>query len=163
MNAIRTLTSTQSGVRRLLLSFSTALLLIAGLLAMHTLTGTLTIGHADTEPAVAVEHAAVAQPAMNSSTAHAERSILAPSSTAPDSPPAHCAGCGDPAGAPDHSMLMMACVLALLAAVIVLLAPMLLSRLGATLALTRLHARAVPATAPHPRPPSLIVLSISRT
>lgn len=60
-------------------------------------------------------------------------------------------------------MLMMACVLALLAATIVLLAPALLARLGTVLALLRLHGRNVLTALPHPRPPSLIVLSISRT
>lgn len=48
MNHIRTLVHAPSGLHRLLLTFATALLLIAGLLAMHTLTGTLTSGHADT-------------------------------------------------------------------------------------------------------------------
>ena len=57
----------------------------------------------------------------------------------------------------------MACVLALLAATIVLLAPALLARLGTALALLRLHGRNVLTALPHPRPPSLIVLSISRT
>ena len=60
-------------------------------------------------------------------------------------------------------MLTMVCALALLAAAIVLLAPVLLARLGVALALLRLHGRIVLAALPHPRPPSLLVLSISRT
>ena len=76
----------------------------------------------------------------------------------------HCAGdCGGSGGVPDHSMLTMVCALALLAAAIVLLAPVLLARLGVALALLRLHGRIVLAALPHPRPPSLLVLSISRT
>ncbi len=48
MNHIRALVHARSGLHRLLLTFTTALLLIAGLLAMHTLTGTLLGGHSDT-------------------------------------------------------------------------------------------------------------------
>ena len=48
VNHIRALVRARSGPHRLLLTFTTALLLIAGLLAMHTLTGTLLGEHADT-------------------------------------------------------------------------------------------------------------------
>ena len=163
MNHIRALVHAPSGLHRLLLTFATAFLLIAGLLAMHTLTGTLTLGHTDT-PAAASE-------GTGHGTESAMASAIAPAAVlgadpgmVTDASADHCPGdCGDAGGMPDHSMLMMACVLALLAAVIVLLAPVLLARLGAALALLRLHGRNVLAALPHPRPPSLIVLSISRT
>ncbi|QPE05484.1 hypothetical protein IT882_05520 [Microbacterium schleiferi] len=60
-------------------------------------------------------------------------------------------------------MLTVACALALLSVLVLLLAPMLLGRVGAALSLLRLHGHSVLAALPHPRPPSLIVLSISRT
>jgi len=64
---------------------------------------------------------------------------------------------------PDHSMLMMVCVLALLAAVIVLLAPTFRALLTYAVDRSRSHTRPLLAGLPHPRPPSLLVLSISRT
>lgn len=159
MNHIRTLVHAPSGLRRLLLTFATALLLIAGLLAMHTLTS----GHADT-PAAASE-AAHAAPDSDLGGTVATGSMLENTiGTGTEASGGHCEGdCDSSGGMPDHSMLMMACVLALLAATIVLLAPALLARLGTVLALLRLHGRNVLTALPHPRPPSLIVLSISRT
>ncbi|MCM3655990.1 DUF6153 family protein [Agromyces mediolanus] len=163
MNHIRTLVHAPSGLHRLLLTFATALLLIAGLLAMHTLTGTLTSGHADT-PAAASE-AAHAAPDSDLGGTVATGSMLENTiGTGTEASGGHCEGdCDSSGGMPDHSMLMMACLLALLAATIVLLAPALLARLGTVLALLRLHGRNVLTALPHPRPPSLIVLSISRT
>ena len=136
---------------------------VLGLLAMHTLTGTLTSGHADT-PAAASE-AAHAAPDSDLGGTVATGSMLENTiGTGPEASGGHCEGdCDSSGGMPDHSMLMMACVLALLAATIVLLAPALLARLGTALALLRLHGRNVLTALPHPRPPSLIVLSISRT
>lgn len=60
-------------------------------------------------------------------------------------------------------MLMMVCVLALLAAVIVLLAPTSRALLTYAVARSRSHTRTLLVGLPHPRPPSLLVLSISRT
>ncbi|PZU46114.1 MAG: hypothetical protein DI566_08100 [Microbacterium sp.] len=159
MNHIRALVHARSGLHRLLLTFTTALLLIAGLLAMHTLTGTLSGGHADTT-ATAFESAHV--------DVGTDVSAVTATETTPgmksEAAVGHCAGdCGGSGGVPDHSMLTMVCALALLAAAIVLLAPVLLARLGVALALLRLHGRSVLAALPHPRPPSLLVLSISRT
>ncbi|MGV9194396.1 DUF6153 family protein [Microbacterium sp. MC2] len=159
MNHIRTLVHSPSALHRLLLTFATALLLIAGLLAMHTLTS----GHAET--LAAASEAAHAAPASDLDGTVATGSMLENTiGTGPDASGGHCEGdCGGAAGMPDQSMLTMACVLALLVAVIVLLAPALLARLGTALALLRPHGRDVLTALPHPRPPSLIVLSISRT
>ncbi|MFX5751981.1 hypothetical protein ABTE32_21415, partial [Acinetobacter baumannii] len=52
MNHVRAIMRAPFGMRRLLLTLATAFLLIAGLLAMHTLTGTLTFGHNGTPATV---------------------------------------------------------------------------------------------------------------
>ena len=162
MNHVRAIMRAPFGMRRLLLTLATAFLLIAGLLAMHTLTGTLTFGHNGTPATVSASAGHGAEPAMAPDVGPA--ALGAGPGMALEVAAEHCPGdCGASGGVPDHSMLMMVCVLALLAAAIVLLAPVLLARLGAALALLRLHGRTVLAALPHPRPPSLLVLSISRT
>lgn len=157
MNHIRTLAQTSSGVHRLLLTFATAFLVIPGLLAMHTLASGLTAEHR-TAPNATVKHAT----SMETSAAGM---LDAATGVSSDDSAEHCAGdCGGGSGEmPHHSMLMVACVLALLSGAIVLLAPMLLARLSFARASLRVHSRSVLAALPHPRPPSLIVLSISRT
>lgn len=163
MNHIRAIVHAPSGPQRLLLTLATAFLLLAGLLAMHTLTGTLTLGHPDTSAAASESAAHGTESAMASAVAPVV-ALGAVAGMASDVSAAHCSGdCGVAGGAPDHSMLTMVCILALLAAAIVLLAPVLLARLGAALALLRLQGRTVLAALPQPRPPSLIVLSVSRT
>ena len=164
MNRMRVVQS-PSGLRRLLMTFATALLLIAGLLAMHTLTGTLTFGHeAAGVPASEGVGASYAPGSDMGSITHPAGALDGAAVMGTGAAADHCSGdCGASGGVPDHSMLMMVCVLALLAAAIVLLAPVLLARLGAALALLRLHGRTVLSALPHPRPPSLLVLSISRT
>ncbi len=145
---IRSLASTDSTARRLVLMFGIAVALIAGLLAMHTLTAGIT--HLESAPAMssaAVHDQAMAGPAVEG--------------TAVDT--GDCLGdCGVSGNMPNHSMLMMVCVLALLAAVIIVLAPALLARLAMSLGVVVL-AVDVPRALPRPRPPSLLVLSISRT
>lgn len=150
-------------LHRLLLTSVTAFLLIAGLLAMHTLTGAHTGGHAEA-PAAAPEAAdTVADPVMGR-LAMTAGALETSSRTGPYASAGRCAGdCDNPSGMPDHLTLMMVCVLALLAGAIVLRAPALLRRLGVTLALLRPHGRNMLATLRHLRPPSLLVLSISRT
>lgn len=161
MNDIRAAVRTRFGLHRLLLTFTTALLLIAGLLAMHTLTDMLTLGHADSSTVTSGSPSGLHD---SGATVEAVSMFEATTALGQDARTEHCSGdCGDAGGVPDHSMLMMVCVLALLAAVIVLLAPMLLALLGVAMALLRLHGRTVLAALPHPRPPSLLVLSISRT
>jgi len=156
VNVIRSHARLSPGVRRLLLAAPIALAIITGLLSMHVLTGS----H---QPALASETSAMSTHSqVGSAPAAADDTPM--TAAAAEGAGGHCQdGCGSPAGMPDHSMLMMVCVLALLAATIVLLAPALLARLGTALALLRLHGRNVLTALPHPRPPSLIVLSISRT
>jgi len=155
---IRVPIRTLSGLHRLLLTFLTAFLVIIGLVAMHTLASGLNAEHRET-PNTAAERSATS---MENSTA----SMLdAATGVSPEAWAAHCAGDCDGrfSGMPNHSMLTVACALALLSVLVLLLAPMLLGRVGAALSLLRLHGHSVLAALPHPRPPSLIVLSISRT
>jgi cell division protein FtsW (lipid II flippase) len=141
VNTIRMVASTGSPLHRLLLTVAAAFLLITGLLAMHTLT--------------AHDHDAEAMPGMSASAAHA---MPAHDSMAAVTPVAAM----DPIGTPASTMWMELCVLALLAASIILVAPL----LGATRWITALllpQHQPVPARAVlHPRPPSLAFLSISR-
>lgn len=146
MKTIRSMASTGSSTRRLVFMLGIAVALIAGLLAMHTLTAGTT--HLESTAAI------------SSAADHDEVTVgAAVEGTAADT--GHCVGdCGAPRNMPNHSMLMMVCVLALLAAVIVVRAPALLARLSMPLGRVALVADA-PRTSP--RPPSLLVLSISRT
>lgn len=147
MKTIRSLASTRSTMHRVFLTFAAAFVLIVGLLAMHTLSTGSTHHESGEVTIAAANHDHAPQAAVNSAAVDV----------------GHCAGdCGTPGNMPAHSLLLMVCALALLAAVIVVLAPALLARLSMTLgvaALVRDAARALP----RPRPPSLLVLSISRT
>ena len=148
MKTIRSLANSGSTTRRLVFMLGIAVALIAGLLAMHTLTA----GNAHLESAPAISSAADHDQAMAGP---------AVEGTAIDA--GHCLGdCGAPGNMPNHSILMMVCVLALLAAVIIVLAPALLARLSMSLGVVVLVAD-MPRALPRPRPPSLLVLSISRT
>ena len=156
MNVIRSHARLTPGVRRLLLAAPIALAIITGLLSMHVLTGS----H---QPALASETSAMSTHSqVGSAPAAADDTPM--TAAAAEGAGGHCQdGCGSPAGMPDHSMLMMMCVLALLAAVIVLLAPTSRALLAYAVARSRSHTRTLLVGLPHPRPPSLLVLSISRT
>lgn len=125
--------------RRLLFGLLAIAALIVGLIAMHSPAeaGSHSSGHAH-----GVVHS---EPMLKTADAH----LLAPTDCAGD-------GCGK-----DHPMMVMACVLALLVASI--------GFAGAALrGVTRPPASSWPAriayaTSPDPAPPSLFVLSISRT
>lgn len=156
MNVIRSHARLTPGGRRLLLAAPIALAIITGLLSMHVLTGS----H---QPALASEISAMSTHSqVGSAPAAADDTPM--TAAAAEGAGGHCQdGCGSPAGKPDHSMLMMVCVLALLAAVIVLLAPTSRALLTYAVARSRSHTRTLLVGLPHPRPPSLLVLSISRT
>ena len=143
MNTIRSLMSARSAGRRLVLIVVMVVAVIACLLAMHTVGGA---SHTSASSAATGVHHAPAEPSLHSG-AEVE----------------HCAGdCGGPSQGPDHSMLTMACVLALLAATSTLLAPALLARLATAPARAAWFVGTVGAL-PGSRPPSLIALSICRT
>lgn len=145
MKTIRSLTSTRSTMHRIFLTLGFAVALITGLLAMHTISA----GHTHIESA---QTASASDHGLNA---------VAMDGTVGDT--GHCVDdCGAPGPMPDHSMLLMVCALALLAAVIVAVAPALFARLGVSLSLPVLVRNAARALRPA-RPPSLLVLSISRT
>ncbi|CAI9394136.1 DUF6153 family protein [Microbacterium sp. T2.11-28] len=154
MNVIRSHARLSPGVRRLLLAAPIALAIITGLLSMHILTGS----H---QPALASETSAMSTHSPVGATRAADTSMT---TAAAEAAGGHCQdGCGTPAGVPDHSVLMMVCVLALLAAAIVLLVPTFRGLFTRAVARARSQTRMLLAGLPHPRPPSLLVLSISRT
>lgn len=162
MSRIRTLVRTRSEVGRLLLTFVITFLSIAGLLAMHTFTGTTGGGHPQTAAgsvsASGADSRSLATPAIGGM-------LVTTVVTDPGAAVTPCQGdCDDSGGMLDHAMLMvMACVLALLSVAIVLSTPALLARRSTSLAALRLHGQNLVAALPTVRPPSLIVLSISRT
>lgn len=154
MNRIQARTRISAGMSRLLLVPLATLAIIAGLLAMHTFTG------AESASVQAATSARVHEqiPAADGSPASASMAGTY------EVHPAFCVGsCESPMGMPDHSVLMMICVLALLTAVITLLAPPLISLFASVFLPPWKRGRTVLFALPHPRPPSLVVLSISRT
>ncbi len=154
MNTVRTLLSAASGARSIVLAAAATLVLIAGLLAMHTLTS----GH---DPGHAVAGTAASGAVHDDGAAAAIDDGAAGAAHAGDV--RHCprAGCG--ALMPDHAMLMAACVLVLLSTAIVLIAPALLRTASITVVRLLARERAVLDALAPPRPPCLHVLSISRT
>jgi hypothetical protein len=144
------------GASRLLLAVPMALAIIAGLLSMHVLTAPHEPAHGAAIAAMTTEGLEGASPSVVvtvASTGSADAGV------AP-----HCPGeCDDPGGLPDHSALMMTCVLALLTAALVLFAS--IRRVSGTrfLGMRRSHLRVPLAGLWWPRPPSLLVLCISRT
>ncbi|WP_347755624.1 hypothetical protein [Agrococcus sp. ProA11] len=160
-------------LRALLLMGTTVVLLIVGLLGMHALAGSTGghtgagavqsgAAHADTSvaatgahhveagspPAVALQHA--------HTSAHADAAVGAASHK-----DLQCAEtcAGTPLG---HEHIAVACVLALLAGLLLLTPPRVLAR-GWMPAMPALGALSVGSTQIGPPPPSLIQLSISRT
>ncbi|MCR8670233.1 DUF6153 family protein [Agrococcus sp. HG114] len=118
---------------------------IVGLLGMHTLSSR---GAGHDAPSSTALHPAAAQEA--------------PASRDVDEHPCDCQPVA-PAPAPEHSMLLMACVLALLATLLVLHGPQLGGVLRATRRVGGRDVERARGTLARPRPPSLLVLSISRT
>ena len=106
MNVIRSHARLTPGVRRFLLAAPIALAIITGLLSMHVLTGS----H---QPALASETSAMSTHSqVGSAPAAADDTPM--TAAAAEGAGGHCQdGCGSPAGMPDHSLLMMVCVLAL--------------------------------------------------
>ena len=163
MGALRSVMTGGSPRRPGLLVFGLLMMVIAGLFAMHVLSMSGPMGHTYPTLTIETEHiAANAGPDEAMSAPLADQMAGSNTSDAAAAGETHCDGCGEPA--PSHSMLMLGCVIALLIGLVLLLAPRLLGRGW----LTRLLAvRALPllggAVLPRARPPSLIVLSISRT
>jgi Family of unknown function (DUF6153) len=149
MNAIRSLMTARWTTHRVVFMVGLAVALILGMLAMHTslapggghghsvISASATTDHGQTEPGITMGASAI------------------------DAPPCADDGCGT-SGMPDHSMLLMMCAMALLVVVIAVVSAALITQSDTSRtmsALLRQPTRAIPS----PRPPSLLVLSISRT
>ena len=152
--------------RRRLLIFGLLALVLVGLLGMHVLNFSSGHGGHDTRSPVALitsDHEA-ADVGMGGSLgtlagAHASGTMAAPDVAPGD---AQCPNsCEDPA--PGHAALMVGCVLALLAGVVLLLIPLVLEHSWRSLVLAIRSLPLAGTVLPRPRPPSLLVLSISRT
>lgn len=145
MRALRSVFAARVGVRRrIAISLSAALLVIAGLLAMHGFN--VDAGHAS----------------MGSGTPIATPADLDHHATPAEVSANPIEQCGDGCGGEGHLAMTMICVLALMVASLALLA---LPVNGARGRIERLL-RWLTASASHAaplRPPSLIILSISRT
>lgn len=132
--------------RSLLLLIAVTAAIIAGLLAMHSL-------NSHTEPAAPAtaiaghEHGAAVDE-------HVAAAVTGPGTVQPVTD-GECADCGGHAG-----MLAMACVLALLLVALLILVPRGGVSWGVAL---RAGPALISRAALHPRPPSLLVLCISRT
>ncbi len=162
MGALRSVMTGGSPRRRGLPVFGLLMMVIAGLFAMHVLSMSGPMGHTSPTLTIETEHvAANAGPDEAMSAPVADEIVGVNTSDAAEAGETHCEGCAEPA--PSHSMLMMGCVIALLIGLVLMLDPRLLGRGW----LRRLLAvRSLPllgAVLPRARPPSLIVLSISRT
>ncbi|AWR21960.1 DUF6153 family protein [Aurantimicrobium photophilum] len=152
--------------RRRLLAFGLLTLVLVGLFGMHVLSGSAGHGGHDTRsPAalIATDHEAAGADmggsVVTAAGVHASSTMAAPDPAPGD---AHCPGpCGDPD--PGHVMLMVGCVLALLVAVVLLFAPLMLGYSWRSLVLAIRSLPPAGTVLPRPRPPSLRVLSISRT
>jgi hypothetical protein len=129
---------------RTLLLLAGTFALIVGLLAMHTLNGDAESHHQATTATIG--GAMVADASSGHSAPTTEDCTY---------------DCAEPAGMPAHDVLMVACVLALLVMLLVLVAPVTVGVWWPFRALLR-GTPAVGSLAPR-RPPSLLVLSISRT
>jgi H+/Cl- antiporter ClcA len=135
----------------LLLLLALAVLLIAGLLGMHTFTGDA-MGHG-TPATMSAAHTVVSDGSPDS-----RHAMTADATAASHDCDDSCAtGHGG-----DHASMGAACVLALLAGLLLILPPLLLGRRGLH-HLLRVPASDPPAGLRPPRPPSLLLLSISRT
>ncbi|MFT4124436.1 MAG: DUF6153 family protein [Microbacteriaceae bacterium] len=152
------------GVRGLLLSAAAASLIIAGLLGMHTLTtshdaamltGTISSAAQAVSAAVGSDGPATTADATMSAAG------MSPAG-APATADGHCVSGDCGTSMPDHTMLTM-CVLALLSVAIVLLAPAVLARFRTGTPFPQPSPALLLRTLPPPHPPSLHVLSISRT
>jgi hypothetical protein len=155
---MRELLAVDSALRRAMVSVAGAFLLIGGLLAMHTLSVAHDMGQmSDTSTAMV---APVGHHADMTEVRTAAPSVAGPMLSMGD------ASTAAPAPMPSHSMLMVACILALIAGVIAIaaVASTLASHLGAFLIVGAMaQVRAVMRHLPPPRPPSIYALSIIRT
>ncbi|MBX3195137.1 DUF6153 family protein [Leucobacter sp.] len=148
MENVQSVMRGQHSTRILFILCGAVLLIIVGLLGMHTFSSEAA-GHGT----ASVSHSAVASN-------HSEAGVAGTLSD----PSAECSGTCQPSTspAPEHQEMVTACVLALLVGILLLAPPVLLHRFGSVLwrpaGLWLLMSTSI-----LPREPSLITLSISRT
>ncbi|MFB8147469.1 hypothetical protein ACFC1W_12065 [Microbacterium sp. NPDC056003] len=134
---------------------------IVGLLAMHVLSSG-TADHAPAAPAAAaVSEMAPAPPSHDAAPAAGHPGTA--QAGAAQAAPCDCDAPMAPMAAPDHSMLMMACVLALLVGLLLIAAPVLTGVLAVLACTTDTGLQVARRGVARARAPSLLVLSISRT
>ncbi|WP_243073719.1 DUF6153 family protein [Microbacterium sp. SS28] len=146
MRTIRAILQSRSSLTRVLIGVALTLGVIVGLLAMHTLSGgDASHGHSPAGvAAVADSHA----PSMHDPSGVADPELC---------------DCGTSGPVDGHSMLAMACVLGLLITVLILAIPKDLGRVDLRAPLLGLTTEVARRALARARPPSLYVLSISRT
>lgn len=144
---------------RALAAVALAAAVIGGLLAMHVLSS----GTADPHtPAASTSVTAAVSDAAPAAQLHS----TAPGAAHPGTAQAAPCDCAAPMGsmpAQDHSMLMMACVLALLVGLLLIAAPVLTGVLAVVARTADTGLRFARRGVARARAPSLLVLSISRT
>lgn len=156
-----------SSAASILLKLAMAIGVVAGLLAMHSVTAEMPNASASSPGASVGAHSGSA---FTHAVQPASAEVVGPGVSADSRSPHpagtdHCAiGCAAPGDSGGHGMLTMFCVLALLTAVLVIFLPSLIVRLlrRPNVAGFRALQRAVGVLADRP-PPSLVLLSISRT
>lgn len=164
MEIIRLLVLPHSSWRRGVMLFMVLSALIVGLLGMHILSSSPSHNEheAATSAAVVDEHHQSPLPARAGSASE----LLTVSGAAATSVTSLAeVFCGDSCDtpAPHHSTIMVGCVLALFAGVLIILVPLLMVVFWSTLILAVRSLPRIGSVLLRPRPPSLIVLSISRT
>lgn len=151
---------------RALAAVALAAAVIVGLLAMHVL-GSGTADHhtpaASTSVAATASDTAPAPGPQHDEAPSAAQADPAHPGTAQAAPCVDCAAPMAPMPAQDHSMLMMACVLALLIGLLLIAAPVLTGVLAVVARTADTGLRFARRGVARARAPSLLVLSISRT
>ena len=149
------------GAARLVLAVPVALAIIAGLLSMHVLTALHDPALHD--PAHGTAIAAMSVDETNGDSPFAGATLTRPAAAEGGVAARGPGESDEPSGRPDHSMLMVTCVLALLTAAVVVFAAGLRISGARILCTLRPQLRVLLAALWRPRPPSLLVLCISRT
>lgn len=170
MEMVRLLAQTHSSRRRGVVLFVMLSALIVGLLGMHILSMSPSHNSHSVAPPTGLVDEHQKGHLVAGSGSVADIVVLPgaaiPSATAISAISAFSmAGCEDGCNTPSplHSMVMMTCVLALFVGVLIILAPRPLRFSRRTLTLAVRSLEPIGAVLLRPHPPSLIVLSISRT
>lgn len=162
MHPNRSSAGTHSRALRTAAKLLAALTVLVGLLAMHSVSAG-TVRPEAGAPSAAAELGSAATPTA-AAIIHPDMTTNAPAQLNGAAPHEGHAGDdrGGSGGIPDHSMLLMVCALALLSVMFFVIVRVQLPPLGPGAPLLA-TLRTAPRALPWPPPPSLLVLSISRT